>query len=69
MRAVCCRDQMARPLQWFADVMPITYSVDAMKQITASNAWSGTLVRDLLIVAAFGIAALLLGSITIRRQE
>lgn len=27
------REHMAKPLQWFADVMPLTYSVDAMKQI------------------------------------
>ena len=63
------RDQMARPLQWFADVMPLTYSVDAMKQITEQNTWTGTLLRDLAVVIAFGVAALILGSVTIRRQE
>lgn len=63
------REQMARPLQWFADVMPLTYSVDAMKQMTISRTWSNSLVRDLAIVAAFGVVALILGSITIRRQE
>lgn len=63
------RDHMARPLQWFADVMPLTYSVDAMKQITIHNTWTTTLSRDLLIVVGFGIVALVLGSITIRRQE
>jgi ABC-2 type transport system permease protein len=63
------REQMAKPLQWFADVMPITYSVDAMKQIAISSAWSATLIRDLAVVIGFGIVALILGSITIRRQE
>ncbi|HET7060210.1 MAG TPA: ABC transporter permease [Candidatus Saccharimonadales bacterium] len=63
------RDQMARPLQWFADIMPLTYSVDAMKQVTKQSAWTGTLSRDLLVVVGFGIVALVLGSITIRRQE
>lgn len=63
------REQMARPLQWFADVMPLTYSVDVMKQIAISNTWSGTIIRDLAIVTAFGVVALILGSITIRRQE
>jgi ABC-2 type transport system permease protein len=62
------REQMARPLQWFADIMPLTYSVDAMKQIT-SGPVSDTFIRDLVVVAGFGIAALVLGSITIRRQE
>lgn len=63
------RDQMARPLQWFADVMPLTYSVDAMKQISLHAQWTDALTRDLIVVVAFGIAALTLGSITIRRQE
>ena len=62
-------DQMAKPLQWFANVVPLTYSVDAMKQVTTSVTWSTTLTRDLIVVAAFGIAALILGSATIRRQE
>lgn len=63
------REQMAWPLQWFADVMPLTYSVDAMKQITSYSGWPGDLLRDLAVVAAFAVAALVLGSVTIRRQE
>lgn len=63
------REQMARPLQWFADVMPLTYSVDAMKQITVHGDWTTTLTRDLATVIGFGIVALILGSVTIRRQE
>ncbi len=63
------REQMAWPLQWFADIMPLTYSVDAMKQITLHPAWTSTLTRDLLVVGVFTVAALILGSITIRRQE
>lgn len=63
------RTQMARPLQWFADIMPLTYSVDAMKQVTTNIAWTSTLSRDLIVVGAFAVVALLLGSITIRRQE
>jgi ABC-2 type transport system permease protein len=63
------REQMAWPLQWFADVMPLTYSVDAMKQVTIYSGWPGDLVRDLVVVAGFAVAALVLGSITIRRQE
>jgi ABC-2 type transport system permease protein len=63
------REHMAKPLQWFADVMPLTYSVDAMKQVTANVAWSSTLTRDLVVVLGFAVVALVLGSITIRRQE
>lgn len=63
------REQMAKPLQWFSDVMPLTYSVDALKQITMNSSWTSTLTRDLLIVVGYGVAALILGSITIRRKE
>ncbi len=63
------RDQMAKPLQWFADVMPLTYSVDTMKQITVHSVWVSDLTKDLLIVIGFSVVALVLGSITIRRQE
>jgi ABC-2 type transport system permease protein len=63
------RDQMARPLQWFSDVMPLTYSVDAMKQVTSYATWTTSLSKDLLIVGCFGVAALLLGSVTIRRED
>lgn len=63
------RSQMARALQWFADVMPMTYSVDAMKQVTQNVKWSTALSHDLFIVLAFIIVALVLGSITIRRTE
>jgi len=63
------REQMARLLQWLADVFPLTYSVDAMKQVTTNTQWTGTLTRDLGVVLAYTIAALLLGSLTIRRKE
>lgn len=63
------REHMAKPLQWFADIMPLTYSVDAMKQITVSSVWSSTLSRDLAVVLGYGVLALILGSITIRRQQ
>lgn len=63
------RSGMATPLQWFADIMPLTYTIDAMKQVTVSYSWTGTLTRDLIVIACFALAALILGSATIRRQE
>lgn len=63
------RDQMAAVLQWLANVLPLTYSVDAMTRITTGPAWTSAHVKDLLIVLGFTAAALLLGSLTIRRQE
>lgn len=63
------REQMAKLLQWFADVAPLTYSVDAMKYVTTISGTGHQLVRDWVVVAGFAIGALVLGSITIRRQE
>jgi ABC-2 type transport system permease protein len=63
------RSEMAKPLQWFADILPLTYSVDAMKQVTFDSSWTGILTRDLTVVACFAIVALILGATTIRRQE
>jgi len=63
------REHMAKLLQWLVDIFPLTYSVDALKQVTAHAAWTGDLTRDLVVVVAYALAALLLGSLTIRRQE
>jgi ABC-2 type transport system permease protein len=63
------RDQMAKLLQWLSDIFPLTYSTDAMRRVTDYQQWSGSLTKDLLIVCAYGIGALVLGSITIRRKE
>jgi ABC-2 type transport system permease protein len=63
------REQMARLLQWFADVVPLTYSVDAMKLVTTHATWSATLTRDFTVVIVYAGAALILASVTIRRQE
>lgn len=63
------RSHMAKPLQWFANVMPLTYSVDAMKQVTNYSNWTAAHTKDLVVIVGFAIVALVLGSITIRRQE
>lgn len=63
------RESMAEPLQWFANVMPLTYSVDAMQQVTKYTEWSNEMSSDFLIVAGFVVLALILGSVTIHRQD
>lgn len=63
------RDKMAEPLQWFANIMPMTYIVEAMKQVTTYSTWTDDLVRALIIVGAFIVGALLLGAATLRRSR
>jgi ABC-2 type transport system permease protein len=63
------RDHMADWLERISDFLPLTYSVDAMRQITQHTDWTSDLTKDLLVIVGFAIAALVLGSVTIRRQE
>jgi len=63
------RDQMVNWLQWLSDIFPVTYSVDAMKQVSQHATWTNDLTRDLIVIGGCGVLALILGAATIRRQE
>lgn len=63
------REHMNQVLQWLSDVFPLTYSVDAMKQVTLFGNWTSQLTRDFLLIAAFTVVSLIIGAVTIRRQE
>ncbi len=62
------RETMAAPLRWASDVLPLTYAVDAMQQVTRSSTVTGTLARDVGVVAGCVVAGLVLGSATLRRR-
>ncbi|GAA3524396.1 ABC transporter permease [Nocardioides daeguensis] len=61
------RDRLPRVLERIADVMPLTWAVDAMEHL-ATTARTGAVWRDLGIVVAFAVAALALGAATLRRR-
>ncbi len=63
------REKMAEVLQWISSVLPLTYSVDAMKNITEHSGWTSDLVFDLLIIGAFALVALAAGAATLRRRD
>lgn len=63
------REQMAGWLQAFAEVVPMTYSVDAMQTIAHVPGFSGELAKDFIVIGVWIIAALALGAATIRRQD
>lgn len=65
---VVARDQMTDVLRWLSDVLPMSYAVDAMQQISAGASWSGPVVRDVGIICAFTVGALIGGALTLRRQ-
>jgi ABC-2 type transport system permease protein len=61
------RDALPPVLEAVSDVLPLSYAVDAMERVTVDTAASSA-VPDLLIVAAFTIAALALGAATLKRR-
>ena len=62
------RAHMAGWLQGLSDVMPLSYSVQALQEIGASSAVTSTLVRDLLVVGGCVVVALGLAAGTLRRR-
>ncbi|GAA4739004.1 ABC transporter permease [Gordonia alkaliphila] len=62
------RDQMPDWMQYLSDVMPLTYAVQALQEIRDHAAPTGLLWRDIGILAAFTVAALALGAVTLRRR-
>jgi len=62
------RDQMAGWLQAISDVLPLSYSVEALTEVGAHTDPTGTMWRDLGIVVGVIILALALGAATLRRR-
>ena len=50
-----------------SDVLPLSYAVDAMEHLTRSTA-TGEVWQDLAVVAAYAVAGLALGAVTLRRR-
>jgi ABC transporter DrrB family efflux protein len=62
------REDMAAVLQWVASVLPLTYAVEAMEQVTTQTGVTGTYVRDAAVVSAVVLLALVVGAATLRRR-
>jgi ABC-2 type transport system permease protein len=62
------RDQLPGWLHAISDVLPLSYAVDALQQITSHAISTGQMWRDLAVIAAFAVAALVLGAATLRRR-
>jgi ABC-2 type transport system permease protein len=61
------RETLPGVLNAASDVLPLSYAVDAMSHLTRGTSTSDVWV-DLLVVAAFAVAALGLGAATLRRR-
>ncbi|MFI0452290.1 ABC transporter permease [Actinomadura sp. 6N118] len=62
------RDQMVGWLEATSNVLPLSYTVDAMKEVTVSADVTGNLVRDMVVIAGCVLLALVLGAATLRRR-
>jgi ABC-2 type transport system permease protein len=62
------RDTLPTVLQRISDVLPLSYAVDAMRTISTQAAGTADVVRDLVVVLAFAVAALAAGAATLRRR-
>ncbi|WP_086845920.1 ABC transporter permease [Amycolatopsis kentuckyensis] len=62
------RGEMGWVLGAVSDVLPLSYAVDALTQVTRSAEVDGTLVRNIGIIAGCAVLALLLGAATLRRR-
>ncbi|MBE8516457.1 ABC transporter permease [Amycolatopsis sp. H6(2020)] len=62
------RGEMGWVLGAVSDVLPLSYAVDALTQVTRSAEVDGTLLRNIGIIAGCAVLALLLGAATLRRR-
>ncbi|GAA3296014.1 ABC transporter permease [Dactylosporangium vinaceum] len=62
------RDRMPGWMEAISDVMPMSYAVQALTELGAHTDPTGTMWRDLAIIVACVIVALLLGAATLRRR-
>jgi ABC-2 type transport system permease protein len=59
---------MPQPLEAISYVIPMTYSVDAMKQLTIHASVTGDVWRDVAVLAAFIVAFVVAGAATLNRR-
>lgn len=63
------RDEMAGWLHSISDVLPLTYAVDALNELSEHGGATGDMWRDLAVVVGFAVAALVAASTTLRRRS
>ena len=59
---------MAGWLEALSALMPMSYAVEALMEVGTNAEPTGTMWRDLAVVAGVTVAALVLGALTLRRR-
>jgi len=62
------REMLPNFLEAVSNVLPLSYAVDAMRTLASVADANGDVLQDVLIVLGFVLAAVLLGSATLRRR-
>jgi ABC-2 type transport system permease protein len=62
------RSEMAEVLGWASNVMPLSYAVEALQQVTRSASLTGIYWRDAIVILACVLAGLALAAATLRRR-
>ncbi len=62
------RAQMNGVLEALSNIMPLSYAVHGLQEVAGHADPTSSLVTDLVVVAAFVVAGLLLASLTLRRR-
>lgn len=62
------RDDMIDWLHWLSDAFPLTYAVEALKELSLHNDVTSILSNDVIILSCWVIGALWLASLTLRRK-
>ncbi|MEV6070600.1 ABC transporter permease [Nocardia sp. NPDC052001] len=62
------RGQLPGWLEAISNVLPLSYAVDALQQVSTHSGVTGVMWRDIAIVAGFACIALGLGAATLRRR-
>lgn len=62
------RGELPGWLEAISNVLPLSYAVDALQQVSTHSNATGAMWRDLAVVAGFAVIALCLGAATLRRR-
>lgn len=62
-------DKMPDVLETIAYCLPLTYAVDALQRVTNEATLSTEAWRDMWVVVAFIVAAIMLGALTLKRRS
>lgn len=65
---LAAREDMAAPLRWASELLPLTYAIEGMQEVAAASEVTATLVVDLAVLTGCIAAFLALGAATLPRR-